>query len=286
MVKICLLNRILNSLKRVRFSILDYKFEASKYNDWLGILLFVVNLELIGVIVFVTPVLILMELDPFYHVFEIVLASPYERNMTTILSILLLRFFLVTISILELARFCAAFLIAVIVLAFTFTKCLQQLVHTPQINERVLLNYYIHLRIVLKIADFFLRHFVALLLIFAQVLITVSVWMVLKCRHVLPIAIIFVAYFTIVVATIALLVLLPCAVKITESSQKFVMHKLSLHHTFNRHHRDYYYFVKWRSQRLLPIRCGEQFILSQDSELNYYQILMTNLTNAILLIKP
>lgn len=264
----------------------DYKFEKLKSTDWIGMLLFVTNLGILGIFFLLPLATVVMDLDPAYYIFELFLPSRYERNLTTIILAVLLRWFLFMVVVLEFLRFGFMIVFFLVVLAFTAIKCVNQTVNCSHRSERVTLKLYMQLRIILKVGDHFIRHLIALLLIFAQVLITATAWMVLMCRHILPIPIYLVACLALILATVAVLVLFPCAVKITETSRKFVLHKMALHHTFNRFHKNYYYFIKWRSKRLLAIRCGEQFILKRTTELGYYQILMTNLTNAILLVRP
>lgn len=88
------------------------------------------------------------------------------------------------------------------------------------------------------------------------------------------------------IATAGVIVLLPRGVEISDASLNFVVRKKALCHTFNKYNKNYYYYMRWNSQRMLPVRFGAQFILSKDTPINYLAVLMTNLTNSILLINP
>ncbi len=50
--------------------------------------------------------------------------------------------------------------------------------------------------------------------------------------------------------------------------------------------RTYYYTLKWKAQMELQLTCGKQFCISESAVNNYFYVLTTNLTNAILLIAP
>lgn len=243
-------------------------------------------MDIIGAFILFPLATVLMDLDPAYFMQEILLPSPYERRFKTIVLLFFIRWSLFSVVVLEFSRFLFNNFIFLIAPLFTLIKCVNQLIHNAQISERSTLKLYMHLRIILKIGDRFIRQIVALLLTFGQVVITVSFWMVHKCSHILPISITIVACFSFVVFTLAVAIMLPSAVKITENSHKFVMRKMAIHHTFNRYNPKYYYCVKWKSKRLLAVRCGEQFVLNRNAELGYYEILITNMTNAILLINP
>ncbi len=80
--------------------------------------------------------------------------------------------------------------------------------------------------------------------------------------------------------------ILPHVAQICELSQKFVLQGRAIYHTFNRNKTTYYYLIRWKSQRLLPVRFGVQFTLNQTAEMNYYQVFINNIFNAILLYNP
>ncbi len=46
------------------------------------------------------------------------------------------------------------------------------------------------------------------------------------------------------------------------------------------------YYLEWNSQRFLAIRLGSQLTFTQDTLRDYLDVLITNLTDALLLISP
>lgn len=74
--------------------------------------------------------------------------------------------------------------------------------------------------------------------------------------------------------------------KISEGNQRFLLRKRALYLNFNRNKAKHYYFSKWGSQRWLPVRFYLQFNLNQESEMNYYEVIIDGRINAVLLINP
>ncbi len=81
-----------------------------------------------------------------------------------------------------------------------------------------------------------------------------------------------------------ILVLLQSA-ELSEASMEFDKQKRSSYHTFNRSRKNYYHFIRWKSQRMLPVRFSAQFTLNKDTPIKYFEVVLTNLTNAVLLIE-
>jgi len=57
-------------------------------------------------------------------------------------------------------------------------------------------------------------------------------------------------------------------------------------HTFNSRRHNYFYTLKWKAQQPLPAYCGEQFQMSTEAVMLYLEVISSNVTNALLLIKP
>ncbi len=241
------------------------------------------------IIVLILPVfVILWEIDPFYFVFEICLPSIYERELILIVTIPLVRFCLGFLCVFEFCRFVSNILFVFTCVAFTALNCLKELTKgtCSQKVETTVLKLYTEQLIWTKSIDYFIRYVVVQFLITAQVLIVTMIWMVLKCWDLLPGIISFAFGLAAGFSTVAIVTILPVAVEICESSRKFVKQKAAVYHTFNRRGRNCYFYLRWKSQTLLAIRFGVQFTLSKKSFLNYFEVLMTNLTNSILLLNP
>lgn len=193
-----------------------------------------------------------MELNPYYLIFELVLPSPYERSLTIIFFGFCLRLALLFVCVAEFFRFVTTIVFIVLAFLFTGSTCLKKIATNQHTSTRTTLQLYVQLRVSLVIGDYFFRHIVILFMLFGQILLTTTSWMVLKCRHILPVYIILVAFLILLFTTIGLFIILPPIVKICEFSQKSVQKRRAAFHTFNRHKTTYYYFLRWRSQRLLP----------------------------------
>ncbi len=138
----------------------------------------------------------------------------------------------------------------------------------------------------LKIGDYTTRNLVILTMVVAQIIITTLWWMVHKCWDWLPFYILLPAILVIIFDIGAVFALMPCAVELGEASSKYISKHIAALHTFNRRYRNYYWLLKWKSEQMLAIRFGVQFIVSKQSAVKYFEVLMDKLTNAILLINP
>lgn len=254
--------------------------------DYAGLFLITMHLLLSIIGPFVPIVGIVWNLDPFYHAFDLVLPSKYERSLTFVLTIPLLRLFLGWVCVYEFSRFTCILLILLISTSLTMVTCLRQLVRQSSRTEWSTLQLYTQLRIVLKIGDYFIHFFLLFLLVCVQFILTTIWWLVLKCWDLLPIFITVIAIYAAVLATVAVSSILSMGVEICSTSQKFILHKKAVNHTFNKHNDKRYIFLKWASQRMLPIRFGSQFTFSKSTPIGYLEVFITNLTNAVLLINP
>ncbi len=254
--------------------------------DWPGILLIAFHIVLAPSAVMISFVEIMFDLDPFYFVFELFLPSPYYRSLGLILGIPLVRFLLSFVCIFEFQRFFTVLIFVALSGARTMLECMTELKYLSRKSEMYCLNLYARLRVLLTSGDFFLRHVLALLLTCGQIIITSFWWVALKCGNVLPNYIIIFFYILAIISVGIVVILLPQAVEISESSFEFVTRKKSTYHTFNRRNKNYNNFVCWKSQRNLPIRFGVQFTLNKDTPIGYFEVMMTNLTNSVFLIQP
>lgn len=231
-------------------------------------------------------IVVFADIDPFYYVLEILLPSAYDRSISQILGTIFLRVFLSTLGAFEYCRFSSFHLFFAISGACAMITCLKQLTNPFRKSEQSVLSIYTQLRIILKVLDDFLRHVVMLLMICTQVVATSLWWIVIKCYGVLPLSVYMMACIVALINTFVVVILLPRGVEISDSSEKFVEYKKASNHTYNKFNPKRYFYLQWKSQRMLPIRFGVQFIVNKHTPINYLNVLVTNLTNAILLIHP
>ncbi len=69
-------------------------------------------------------------------------------------------------------------------------------------------------------------------------------------------------------------------------SMQLVDTKRRQYFSYNRKIKNYVYTICWKAQKDLPVTCGSNFAMSKNAVNNYLQVLSTNVTNAVLLIKP
>lgn len=246
------------------------------------------NLGLFIIVLILPLFLICLELDPFCFIFEIFLPSKYQRNLYIIIVFPFVRLFLGFLCVFEFCRFVALILFISLCLAFTLVNCFRELVKVSKRNtfNFCILKMYIQLQIIMKTMDYFIRHVLVLLLFCAQVLIVTMSWVVFKCWNQIPFIVSFAFGLAAIFSSVGVAVLLPLAVELCETSRIFVGQCKAENHTFDRHSRRYHQYLKWKSQHILPVRFGVRFTLSKASFLNYFEVLITNLTTSILLVNP
>lgn len=251
--------------------------------------MFVFGLQLMVVsVVYFGPLLaILLQLDPYYYVFELILPSPYDRSVALILTIYFARLLIGYIWFFEFLRFNSILVFVAVCCEHTMLTILKQLTTQSKIfPERLLLHIYSQLSIVMNTGDYFLRNTLLIFISYSQVLIIITMWMVIRCWRLLPPYLTFLFGIGAIVTAIGVMLLIPQGVEICEYSHTFVTDKRDAFHSFNKANRNYYYFLKWKSQRMLPVKFGTQFTLNKDLPINYLDVLMANLTDAVLLIYP
>lgn len=238
-------------------------------------------------ICFLYPVItVLTNLDPLFYVLNFFLPPEKETCLALIVATLFLRLFVSAIGTYEFLRFNTLHFFVILSILQTTLACLRSVTENSFLKERLTFKLYTILRIIMKTADYFSRHVVAHLLLFCQISIVSMLWLVLKCWHILPIFITSMFGLTAVSALYVIILNIHCAVEISHSSDKFVQCKKALNHTFNRESGKHYSFLKWSSQRMLPIRFGTQFVIGAKTPISYFEVLMINFTNAVLLINP
>lgn len=252
----------------------------------MGLFIFSIHLPIIPVLPVVSFVAVFGNIDPFYYVLELILPSPYYRSIFLIIASIAIRISLTLMATYEFCRFACFHLFLAISGACAMITCLKQLANPFCKTEQSILGIYTKLRIILKITDNFLHHVVMLFIVCSQVVVTCLWWIVIKCYNILPVTVNLMLWMLTLISTLIVIILLPRAVEISDSSEKFVEFKKAMHHTYNKANKHRYYFLQWKSQRMLPIRFGTQFVINKDTPINYFNVLITSLTNAILLIHP
>ncbi len=115
---------------------------------------------------------------------------------------------------------------------------------------------------------------------------TAAGWVVIKCWNILPLPKTLDALNGMFMTGFIVVIFLNMAREIGETSQKFLDHKKEVSGTVGMCTKNRYYFLQWNAQKSLSVRFGIQFILNMDTPFKYFEVLMTNMTDALLLINP
>lgn len=183
-------------------------------------------------------------------------------------------------------RFFSILLFTLLSTTCTIKACVRYLVKESKLLERFTLHFYTQLQVLFKESEYYTRRLLFIAILSSQGGITTTWWMVIKCWNILPIFMVFATLLAAIISTLVMGLLLPHGVEICDRSEKFVSNKTSSNHTFNKYSKNRYNYLKWKSQRMLAIHVGTQFTLSKSTPIQFFEILMINLTNAILLIEP
>lgn len=264
----------------------DYQVSPLKTTDWPGFLLLNFQLNVIPLVLVLPIVIVRIPLDPFHFIFQLVLADPYEKILLLKLFIFILRLLVTYFFIFEFMRFVSLLTLFSLSFAFTIMNCMQNCIIKPKSLDRITLHNFIHLRVIFKLGDYFIRHIVSLIIIITQVTFIIAGWVVIRGWHKLPVYIILEAFMGMLIALISMIVFLKVSNKIGETSKTYLKDKCSANHTFAKFHKNRYYYLKWYAQKSLRIRFCSQFVLEKDTIIQYFSKLVTNLTDAILLINP
>ncbi len=144
---------------------------------------------------------------------------------------------------------------------------------------------YVQLKLIFASVNTLLDGFAGLLLFGGQFGTILLLWIVFKCYDLLSIYI----YVSVCVISVVFVLiasdLMPSAVKIRTCTAKLVNNKMGIHYCTNRQStRKYYYYNLWKSQKCVGVRCASFFLVQEGLTISYFQNLVNNLVNAVILI--
>ncbi len=254
-------------------------------NDIIGYLLNV--MVILGTVLSlpISAVAVAAHLDPFYFVLEQnILPNPYNRSIELIVFIPILRSVLTCLCMIEFIRIAEIAIFAMIILVFVAVSISKKLGHV--FYDKCLLLYtqlrllFLSIKTVVDIA-------IGVLIFGGQFATCLTLWIVFKCYHLLPIYIYLVICFLSIYLIVLVSLLLPATTKVRMGTRSLIRNKLNLHYCTNhRIIRKYYYFNLWLSQKSVYFCCYSFFIVQRGVTMAYLKELITNLVNAVLLINP
>lgn len=146
----------------------------------MGVVFIVVNIEVISIALVLPLAIVLLDLDPYIDIFELLLPPRNDRDWNVILVIFWTRLIVLTVFVIEFLLFLSMATFLLISLFFTITTCLKRHIHQHNLSEWTTAKLYTQFRLILSPGDFVIRHFVGSVMIFVQIVVTLFTWLVVK----------------------------------------------------------------------------------------------------------
>lgn len=257
------------------------------YKDLSGISYLGFIFSAILIVLFVPPVVWYTELDPYTSGFSILLST----NSKTTRIVSLLAFYILVyfemrdwcVVILTIASYCLA-------LRSKFELLLNSCKLLRKSDET--LRKYISLRLMYGCCGDCLNNWNMALILMSQTGLVAGIWLPVNGYRFLPQSLVIMsayAFLSGLPITVFLLRLLSNAR--IQCEELFVLigtggrNKFQLTHSKVRSNMTMIIYREWMAQQQLPVNCGKRFAFSKDAMLNYFSVLNTNITNAILLVR-
>lgn len=153
-------------------------------------------------------------------------------------------------------------------------------------SEDFLLRHFETTRLVIIIAKRFIGQQSLYTIVISQIYLTIAAWLCINCHKIIPWFVIatmaagFVGCFGLAVFLLTMIAKLgTLSRRIIEGKRTQFGSKIHGMQTRNK-----YLSLKWTAQQPLPLSCGPHFAIDQDAVMNYVNVLMDNISNAVLLI--
>lgn len=247
----------------------------------------------IGLVVFFavfTPIAILImlvtHLDPFYYVFEELLPHPFYRNMELIVGIYLTRVLLGAICVYDFCRFLLTFLFVFMLFLSGMIRILNEM---KQVQGTRCLKFYLNLRITLRPIRHVIGIMVGGVVPWAHFGTAALLWISIRCwEFISPYVAFLLLIFPVFLSAITILVLFPEVTKLGSESESLIRQNMNLYHS-RRHNRvddRYFLYLSCKSHRAMALPCGFCFTLGKGFTMQYSQVMVDNVVNAVLLFDP
>lgn len=259
--------------------------EPRRY-DFQGLLL----LWLIFTTVLIMPpailTILITQLDPFYYVFEEILPRPLYRSVGLTVGVWITRLILASICVYDFLRFLIIFLGVFMLFLSGIIRFLNEL---KSVRGTACLKYYLSLRITLCPTRQFIGRMVGGVVPWAHFGTVALLWMSIQCwNFISPYVACFGATLAILVVVITIVVLFPEVTKLGSVSERLIQRNLNFYYSrrYNRVDQRYYLYSSWKSQEAIAIPCGYCFTLGKGFIMQYSNVLVNNLVNAVLVFNP
>lgn len=226
-----------------------------------------------------------LELDPYRILMKkFILPHPFYYTFDEIIWPKIVSITLTGVLFFEVARVFTIFLFLLLLLGQQVFLCLFVLELVSTWYEKFTLIYYESARILLAtVSPFF--GIVQVVIFYAIALSCFTAWLVLVGNQELPAFCLFFVSMIFVACIVLVQLSLKWATNCALRSAHVVRMKLK-NGDFGLSRNARYFNKKWKAQPTLYIKCGSQFHISNASAMAYMDVVICNVTNAVLLIRP
>lgn len=220
-----------------------------------------------------------LELDV-YWVLMNRLVLPHEQSILFAIVSKLISFLGITTTLFEVVRELVLLSLVLTYAAQQFVFCCEAL-RVASRSEIFALRYYESFR-VLSARTYTLFEVIRNVLYFAIFLLTYAAWFAIKGHGILPSFLVFSASLVFTDSLVVSQFMLKWAIKVGLTCEHVIWER-----TKGRRKSTSKYFLKrWNAQPVIYLRCGGRFRITNEAAMIYLDVVITNITNAVLLIQP
>jgi len=155
-----------------------------------------------------------------------------------------------------------------------------------KLSGKNVLRYYEHLMIIAMLGRTFVAFLCLSFVAWTVPFFSTIAWFSVRCAGIMPAFVIVAASAGFVGGVGLAIQILYQMANVRVISDNFIKSQRARFHTFNSRRYNYFYTLKWKAQQPIPAYCGEQFQMSREAVILYLEVIITNVTDALLLIKP
>lgn len=253
---------------------------------------YVTDVTLLGItftiVCFLIPVSILaslLELDPYRPLMtKYILPHPYYHTFDDIIWSKLVSIVLMSFLLCEVARIFLILLFIFLILVQKYFLCFLTLGLIKTDSANFDLTYYESALILLSILSPFF-HIIEVVIFYTVVIDCFTAWVVVVGFHELHEFIVFFSALIFVACVVVVQMCLKWGTNCAIRSEYVIWKKLNGDDCWLSRSSKYIQ-KRWRAQPIFYIKCGNQFRISNESAMSYMNVVITNVCNAVLLIRP
>lgn len=224
---------------------------------------------------------VVAEIDLYYILGEkYLLPKIYERDMSLNFCGWVVRFSIIYIMLLELGRFISIFL--VIIVAFTFV--VQSILRKLQISNKKCHYLYTQFRLFFNILQSLMDYITGMLIGFMYVILIGLAWIVIKCYDDMPFLLYIVFLLTLIFALFNSGILLYFSGNVKENTELLVQQRKVFYFSVGTLKKSKLIQYKiWKAEKSTQFSCMGFFDIGRESFVVFWEYLVNDLVNALLL---